>query len=150
MVKQMALKGDSNNESICSFTHSKKVHFKFAIIIFLNPLSRFLPQTAILSQVDMVITHGGNNTVTEAFYFGKPMLVLPLFGDQYDNGQRIEETGLGLRLNPFHCSDEELLNAVDSLVSDEALATRMTQIGERIRKSEDKKVVSDLIENIFK
>ena len=78
----------------------------------------FLPQPAILPQVDLVITHGGNNTVTEAFHHGKPMIVLPLFWDQVDNAQRVDETGFGRRLSTYGFRDEELTDAIDELLAD--------------------------------
>lgn len=107
----------------------------------------FLPQPAVLSQVDMVITHGGNNTVTETFFYGKKMLILPTYFDQLDNAQRIQEVGLGLRLNPFTCTEVELADAVNRLANDEQLTERMRKIGEQIRGSDDKEKVVDYIEN---
>src|SRR5215210_467451 len=59
--------------------------------------AEFLPQASILPQVDLVITHGGNNTVTESLFYGKPMVLLPLFSDQYANPQRMHETSFGRR-----------------------------------------------------
>jgi MGT family glycosyltransferase len=108
----------------------------------------FLPQPAILPQVDLVITHGGNNTVTEAFHHGKPMIVLPLFWDQVDNAQRVEETGFGRRLSTYGFRDEELTDAIDELLADEPLAARLAAMSSRIKSTSGTARAAELIERV--
>jgi UDP:flavonoid glycosyltransferase YjiC (YdhE family) len=93
----------------------------------------FLPQPSILPQVDLVITHGGNNTVTEAFYNGKPMIVLPLFWDQVDNAQRVDELGFGVRLPAYEFEDDQLTGAIERLLGDRVLAQRLRRMSGRIK-----------------
>jgi MGT family glycosyltransferase len=107
-----------------------------------------VPQTSILPEVDAVITHGGNNTVTEALHFGKPMVVLPLFWDQYDNAQRMDELGFGVRLATYDFVDEELMAAIDGLLGDEVLRASLDALGERIRKADGTRRAADLIEDV--
>lgn len=95
----------------------------------------FLPQTSILPLVDLFITHGGNNSVTECMYFGKPMIVLPLFGDQRDNGIRVQEKGFGYTFHPYFITKDELLSSIEKLLCDEELNFRLTSISKRIKSS---------------
>lgn len=92
----------------------------------------FLPQTKILPLVDLVITHGGNNTTTETFCFGKPQIVLPLFGDQYDNAQRLSEKGYGIRLETYSFTDQELVDAIEKLLNDTEMQQRLKAAAQRI------------------
>ncbi len=108
----------------------------------------FLPQPAILPMVDLVITHGGNNTVVESFHHGKPMVVLPLFWDQVDNAQRVDETGFGRRLSTYGFRDEELLGAIDALLADTALRSRMAAVAARMQSGAGTVRAADLIERL--
>ncbi len=108
----------------------------------------FLPQPAILPLVDLVITHGGNNTVVECFHHGKPMIVLPLFWDQVDNAQRVDETGFGRRLAAYDVRDEELTGAIDALLADTALWSRMASIASRMQNSAGTVRAAGLIERV--
>jgi len=110
--------------------------------------ANLLPQPAILPQVDLVITHGGNNTVTEAFHNGLPMVVLPLFWDQVDNAQRVAETGFGARLATYDFEDAELTSAVDRLLADAALKRRLGAIARRLQANPGTVRAADLIEQV--
>ncbi len=108
----------------------------------------FLPQTSILPQVDAVITHGGNNTVTECLHFGKPMVCLPLFWDQYDNAQRVDETGFGVRLDTYGHDPSELPGAVERLLGDVALGEHLDAISRRLQSSPGTERAADLLERL--
>ncbi|XP_046913805.2 NDP-glycosyltransferase YjiC-like [Dermatophagoides farinae] len=109
----------------------------------------FLPQTKIIPLVDLVITHGGNNTVTETFSFGKPMIAMPLFADQYDNAQRIKEKGFGDRLDPYSFNDGELRTMVDRILNDKAIRDRCERASLRMSQTNSKKIACEKIEKII-
>jgi MGT family glycosyltransferase len=110
--------------------------------------AEFLPQPAILPQVDLVITHGGNNTTTESLHFGRPMVVLPLFWDQHDNAQRMDELGLGVRLRTYQAEPAELTGAIDRLLADRGLRDRLARISAGLRSSPGTVRAADLIERL--
>jgi MGT family glycosyltransferase len=110
--------------------------------------AEFVPQASILPMVDLVITHGGNNTTTEAMHAGVPMIVLPLFWDQYDNAQRVDETGYGVRLDTYRFTDEEMRDALDRLLGDDAVRQRCRAAGTRIRAAQGVSRAADLVEHV--
>jgi MGT family glycosyltransferase len=111
--------------------------------------AELVPQPALLPMVDAVITHGGNNTVTECLNFGKPMVVLPLFWDQHDNAQRMDELGFGVRLPTFEFEDAELGGAIEKLVADEALAERQKSVSARLQGEPGSERAADCIESVW-
>jgi MGT family glycosyltransferase len=110
--------------------------------------AEFLPQATLLPLVDLVITHGGNNTTTEAFHHGKPMVVLPLFWDQYDNAQRVHETGFGVRLATYDFADEELTGAVERLLADDGLRARMADNAAEVQRRDGRTKAADVLEQV--
>ena len=77
----------------------------------------FLPQVRLLGAAAAAVTHGGNNSVTEAIGQAVPLLVLPFSTDQFAGAASIERTGLGVALDPNAASAEELAEALIALVS---------------------------------
>jgi MGT family glycosyltransferase len=108
----------------------------------------FLPQPSILPQCDLLITHGGNNTTCEGFHFGLPMIGLPLFWDQYDNAQRLQEAGFGARLPTYDWAEDDLVRTVNRLLADDDLRARMRSSAASIQRGDGPARGADLVERV--
>ncbi|KAH8262907.1 hypothetical protein KR044_001790, partial [Drosophila immigrans] len=75
----------------------KKTPGKSANILY----SKWLPQDDILAhpRIVLFINHAGRGGITESQYHGKPMLSLPVFGDQPANADKIVVDGFGLSMS---------------------------------------------------
>ncbi|WP_236028447.1 hypothetical protein [Paractinoplanes lichenicola] len=76
------------------------------------------------------------------------MIVLPLFWDQYDNAQRVDETGFGVRLDPYRFTPDDMRAAIDRLLNDAGLASRLASVSVSIRSADGLRVAADAIEKI--
>jgi len=101
----------------------------------------FLPQVRLLAAAAAAVTHGGNNSVTEAMTHGVPLVVLPFSTDQFAAAEAIERNGFGRALAPNTATVEELAAAIgfalnlagESRARLEALSASLTQEPGRIR-----------------
>jgi UDP:flavonoid glycosyltransferase YjiC (YdhE family) len=76
------------------------------------------------------------------------MIVLPLFWDQYDNAQRVDELGHGKRLDTYGHDGAELRGTLDLLLADEALHERLRATSKRLQRTPGTVKAAGLIERV--
>lgn len=79
----------------------------------------YLAQVSLLEHAAALITHAGNNSVTEALAQGVPMLALPFSTDQFDGAAAIEASDMGIAADPNTMTPGELALAVERLLATE-------------------------------
>ena len=77
----------------------------------------FLPQVTLLGSAAAAVTHGGNNSVTEAMTSGVPLLVLPFSTDQFAGAAAIEAAGVGVALSPNDATVGDLTDALAAVIA---------------------------------
>ncbi|MDI9608812.1 MAG: glycosyltransferase [Candidatus Verstraetearchaeota archaeon] len=75
-----------------------------------------------LKACDLLVTRGGHNTVGEAIYYGKPMVVIPTVAHSEHQGiaESVEKMGIGTRIQQYDLSKETLCRAVEETMRSES------------------------------
>ncbi|TFD60278.1 glycosyltransferase [Cryobacterium suzukii] len=76
----------------------------------------FLPQVRLLQEAALGVTHGGNNSVTEAMTAGVPLVVLPFSTDQFAGAAALDAAGFGASLPPNTATVLDLRAACERLL----------------------------------
>lgn len=77
----------------------------------------FLPQVSLLRGSALAVSHGGNNSVTEAMTHGVPLLLLPFSTDQFAGAAGVEAAGFGEALDPNAGTPEQIRAAAVRLLA---------------------------------
>lgn len=105
----------------------------------------WVPQEAVLARADLVICHGGINTVLEPLAAGLPMVVMPLAFEQAGIAARIERAGAGLALSR-RTSPRRLAAAISQIRNDPAFRARAKALQLEMREAGGAARAADLIE----
>jgi UDP:flavonoid glycosyltransferase YjiC (YdhE family) len=88
-------------------------------------LERYLPHSLVLPRTDVMVCHGGFNTVMGALCAGVPVVAIPLGSDQDHNAERCAEHGFGLHVAEADADAPTVAAAVRTILDDGAYRTRV-------------------------
>ncbi|GLH07822.1 UDP-glucuronosyltransferase [Gryllus bimaculatus] len=95
----------------------------------------WVPQQALLSHpnVRAFVTHGGLGGVQEAVFWGVPMVVVPFFTDQRQNGLLLQERGAGRVVFYKDLGEDSLLAALAAVLDDPSYRENARRLSEQFR-----------------
>ena len=109
----------------------------------------YLPHSQIFPQSSAIIHHGGIGTTGQVLRAGKPQLVVPHLGDQWDNGKRIERLGTGLMLDAKKYTYANAKDRISQILEDQAIAEKASSVGAIVAKENGAKNAAALISSLL-
>lgn len=76
----------------------------------------YVPQSELLKHIDVVVGHGGLNTVCDTYMNGIPMLIIPMAFDQSHTAMLIDEYGCGIRIKYKRMRIQDIEHAISELL----------------------------------
>ncbi|NP_001310091.1 sterol 3-beta-glucosyltransferase-like [Tetranychus urticae] len=109
----------------------------------------YVDQISVLEVVDLVITHGGNNTFLETIYAAKPLIVIPFFMDQLDNAQRAVDCGIGSRINLHELDETKVLQTIEQTLSNPSYVEKIVKISDSMKSTKSRENLVKKIETFL-
>ncbi|WP_068781295.1 macrolide family glycosyltransferase [Paenibacillus sp. GM2] len=98
-------------------------------------VKNYVPQTDVLQNVKLFITHGGMNSAHEGLYYGVPLIVLPLSADQPLIAEQVAHIGAGITLQMPSLTADQLREAADHVLNETSFRIAAAKMQDSLRSS---------------
>ena len=108
-----------------------------------------VPQLDVLRNCDLMITHGGMNSIKECILMGVPMLVFPGTADldQEGNGARVIYHRLGLRGKMRSADSFEIRRKIELILTEPVYRDRVADLRRRVMASDAYRKGAEIVED---
>jgi UDP:flavonoid glycosyltransferase YjiC (YdhE family) len=108
----------------------------------------FLPLSELLTQSDLVVSHGGSGTVVSALSLGLPQVLLPMGADQLNTADRCRQLGVGVPLDAFSCTPSDVAEAVNAVLRQPRFRLNADRLAAEARALPDAEHGASLVEKV--
>lgn len=79
-------------------------------------IEQYIPQSLLLPKCDLMVMHGGTNTLLQALDIGLPTVIVPLIADQFFNAEVAEAMGMSRVVQDEQLSPATIRAAVEEVL----------------------------------
>lgn len=91
---------------------------------------RYAPQSELLNNAVLFVSHGGANSVMESLVAGVPMLISPFCNDQFHQAHIVEQSGVGRVLDLQSAQVSAVRRCIENLLSDNKLRDTVSVVSQ--------------------
>jgi rhamnosyltransferase subunit B len=109
----------------------------------------YAPFSALFPHALAIIHHGGIGTTGQALRAGKPQLVVPFLGDQFDNASRVARLGVGRWIGQNRYTPNRLAAELTTLLGRETYKLRAAAVGREVALEDGSEIAVRVIDRFL-
>jgi len=109
-------------------------------------IEQYVPQSLLLSSVDVVVCHAGFNTVMGSLVVGRPLVLAPISADQPVHARRCDALGVGRVVNGQQPDPDEIRAATKAVLVEPGYREAARRVQREIDALPDIRATADLAE----
>jgi UDP:flavonoid glycosyltransferase YjiC (YdhE family) len=111
-------------------------------------IERYIPQSLLLPLSDLMIMHGGSNSLLQAVDAGLPMVLIPLIADQFFNGAVTSSLGLGPVVQLERLTSETIRTAAREALQNRSYRQNVERLRDEMHALPNLKHAVELVEKV--